>query len=162
MGVFDWFTKMETAWAARRGGDAKVKLMRRYPRGIVCTVGEPFMARLKVRDSSWNYVAWRGDNVPWLWRQKWACALAGIEVIPWNKLREYNRRPEVYEWVYQCMPEPRRGFVLSIFPEQIATLQGAKVLITKYGVISHFMHRLVIREDVEVYPQEWRVIDNGF
>lgn len=166
----DWFRRLYAAWvvfetklAAERGEIAKERLRKQHPDGIPAVVGEPYMVRLKVRDSGWNYVAWRDNKVPAPWNNRLAQNLAQIIVIPWERVEEYTYDPaaRVYEVVFHCRAVPHSDFVLSLFPNQLEPLVGKTVRITKYGVVAHLLHRLLIGSDVEVYPQEWEVVKDA-
>lgn len=157
MGLFAW---LESRWAADRGVAARKELEQRFPDGIEVTVGRPFMVRLKVRNSTKNYVAWRCDKVPWLWRWEWMRKLANVELLSWCEAQYILKHPaimralNIYEVVFQARTYPDYGFVLSLFPDQL-NLSLKRICITKYGVVRHFLHRLLIGHDTEVYPQMW-------
>lgn len=163
--ILEYLIGKDIEYSNRRGTRFKEELLKKYPDGIVGTIGEPYMVRMKCWDSenkkynrSWNIVAWRNDEgYPHTIKNELLWRIFLVFPIRWTQRFQFQWLDDVYEVVYQCKLYDKGGkeypFVLSLFPEEVKNYAGAKVRIKKFGCVAHRFHKYLIGSDFEVYPQ---------
>jgi len=165
------FVELETLFSAKRGERYARKLKEQYPDGIVGTVGEVYMARMKCWDGkrrkanrSWNIVAWRDNSgYPHTIKNEVLWRLFLIFPIRWEHINQFRYLDDVYEVVYHARLLKEDGkpypFVLSLFPDEAWWIEERKVRIREFGCVAHPLHRFLIGSDYEIYPKDVEVLD---
>lgn len=155
---------IESKIAEWRGKRMKEKIEEKYGYPLKLYIYPPFAIRMKTKDPvtgearGWNIVAWYKDKKyeeSISNRLLWALGL--IYPVRWIHAKEYEKLPEVYEVVYQCEAKILKNgklyeapFVVSLFPDQLAYARNT-IGVWNYRIISHPLHRLVIKKDHELY-----------